>query len=91
MKNIAVLLRKEGKEGTKLFNDVEQHDVPRGRVNLDKLEVSELNDAQRRQFKSMKFKGPGVQDAVNSALSGKATEAKAKGRTAGRSQERHTR
>jgi len=76
MKNLAVLLRKEGKEGTKLYNDIKGHDLPRGRVNLNKLEVKALSKTQTRQLRSMRFKGPGVQDAVTTALSAETTAKK---------------
>ena len=89
MKNIAVMLRREGKQKTKLYNDVKRHDNLQGRVNYDKLEVSTLSSGQRRQLGAMKFKDQIVQRAVDVALAGERTKAKAMGRTAGSRAERY--
>ena len=86
MKNIAIMLRKEGKTSTKLYGDVKASDNPAGRLNLQKLEVDMLSDKQKRQLKSMKFSGD-VQVAVNAALSNQKTAKKTK--SAGRSSERY--
>ena len=75
MKNLAVLLRKEGKQSTKLYDDLFTFDVSNGRVNLSKLEVDQLSPTQKRQLKSMKFSDD-VQIAVDAALSGVKTKEK---------------
>lgn len=86
MKNIAIMLRKEGKTGTKLYADVATSDKPLGRLNLQKLEVTSLSDKQKRQLKSMKFTKES-QTAVNAALSNQTTAKKAK--RAGNSSEKY--
>ena len=72
MKNIAIMLRKEGKSGTKLYADVESADKVRGKLNLQKLEVDALSDKQKRQLKSMKFTKD-TKTAVDAALSNQKT------------------
>ena len=77
MKNIAIMLRMEGKTSTKLYADVKTADNTAGRLNLQKLEVDKLSDKQKRQLKSMKF-SKGTQTAVKAALSNQKTAKKAK-------------
>lgn len=77
MKNIAMMLRKEGKTRTKLYADVESADNTKGRLNLQKLEVEELSDKQRRQLKSMTFSKES-KTAVDAALSNQTTAKKVK-------------
>ena len=81
MKNIAIMLRKEGKVGTKLYADVKTADNTVGRLNLQKLEVENLSDKQKRQLKSMKFSKE-AKTAVDAALSNQKT-AKRAGRAGG--------
>jgi len=75
MKNIAMMLRKEGKTGTKLYTDVKAADNSKGRLNLQKLEVGDLSDKQKRQLKSMRFSDE-VQIAVDASLSNQKTAKK---------------
>jgi hypothetical protein len=86
MKNIAIMLRKEGKTGTKLYADVEVADNSAGRLNLQKLEVNGLSDKQKRQLKSMKFSRES-KTAVDAALSNQKTAEKRK--NAGHGTERY--
>lgn len=91
MKNIALLLKKEGKTSTKLHGDVAHHANSNSRLNLAKLEVNELSSKQLNQLKAMRFKGPGVQSAVDSAIAGITSKQASTSGTPGRSRERHMR
>ena len=86
MKNIAIMLRREGKSSTKLYADVKSADNTAGRLNLQKLEVEALSDKQKRQLKSMKFSKES-KTAVDAALSNQTTAKKAK--RAGNSAEKY--
>lgn len=67
MKNLAAMLRKEGKTTTKLYKELSFADFPGARPSLISLEVNKLTPRQRASLKAMKL-SPTSKNAVDIAF-----------------------